>query len=165
MGLYDAEFQILDEIIEEIENNPNFPGGSLGKLETNFKKSVVIAKTILEDHEERVVDLENAEARIPIKIWEGTWSSGTLTPSTDAGHQPGSGTLSDYNIITFLFTHMGETGTFTIPQDLFVRFNNAGDLLSYTKSSKFFDFYFNSAEELQFDSNNLIQLTEIWGFK
>ena len=167
MAWQDETKAIIQEMLLTMVN-PCTSGGSIGKIEIGLKKNLELSvQTIdkIQEHQSQIEELQAGDVSIPIKIWEGNWNSGTLIPSIDGGHIVDSGYLADYNVLIFKFKQGGESGTLMIPQEFYSEHNSNINLLNASSDKNFFNFYFNSAEELQYDSHLLLEMTQIWGIK
>lgn len=167
MGWQDEARVIIQELLD---NKPDslFMGGALGEVERGVKLSLALGiETIdkINEHQDAIEELQAGDVSIPIKIWEGVFNSGTLTPSTDPGHIPSTGVLADYNLLIIKFSQGSEAGTMMIPQALYSEHDSSLNLLNISKGTKFFNFFFNSAEELEHDSSLALELIQIWGIK
>lgn len=167
MAWEDDTKEFIEGLLLDI-GEPCFEEGYLSNMESAVKTNLELSvQTIdkIQEHETQIQELQAGDVSIPIKIWEGTWSSGTLNPSTAIGHILNSGELADYNVLIFKFTQGNESGTLMIPQEFYSEHNSSSNLLNMSKNTKFFNLYFNSAEELVYDSSLLLELTQVWGIK
>lgn len=170
MAWQDETKELIENLLEDLET-PSFVGGSLGTIEEKLKKGLefnIATIDKIQSHDTRLEDLETSFP-IPIKIWEGNWSSGTLTPSTDPGHIVDTGVLADYNILIFVCHQIDggdeDHGIHWMPQALWTFFNSGDKINRLTVGSDRLKMYFSAEETLAAEAGSEVEILEIWGIK
>lgn len=167
MAWQDETKTIIQDILNSMQS-PCISGGTLGQIEGSLKTNLELSIATIEkiqEHETQIAELQAGDVSIPIKIWEGTWNSGTLVPSTDAGHISGTGVLADYNVLIFVVkTDEGDSCVYTIPQSSYGVFDS-NNYLTLNIRDRYIKFYFSDAETLVYSLTSHTDLVQIWGIK
>lgn len=169
---------LIEDLLTDMQT-PNFPVGYLSGIESSLKTSLELGAETIDkiqeldlsdaDHENRLQLLENGYP-LPQKIWEGSWSSGSLTPNSDAGHVSGAGDLTDYNILVFVCHEVNgsdeDNSVHWMPQALWSFFNSEDKINRLTVGSHRLKAFFSDEETLSTtDGSNDVEIVEIWGIK